>query len=132
LTFQALAFQPESIEANKEIIEQWNADHPDIQVEYLQGDWASVQDQLVTAFEGGTAPDLVHYESSYLQDFADRGWLLDLTDMISDEMKDDIRDGAWDAVTFDEDRKSTRLNSSHVKISYAVFCLKKKINLEKT
>src|SRR5690606_41853954 len=28
-----------------------------------------------------------------------------------------------------EDRKSTRLNSSHVKISYAVFCLKKKINL---
>src|SRR5690606_41654008 len=28
-----------------------------------------------------------------------------------------------------EDRKSTRLNSSHVKISYAVFCLKKKKNL---
>src|SRR5690606_40761256 len=30
----------------------------------------------------------------------------------------------WVALT--EDRKSTRLNSSHVKISYAVFCLKKK------
>src|SRR5207302_11405201 len=27
-----------------------------------------------------------------------------------------------------KDRKSTRLNSSHVKISYAVFCLKKKKN----
>src|SRR3989442_7679023 len=27
------------------------------------------------------------------------------------------------------DRKSTRLNSSHVRISYAVFCLKKKNNL---
>src|SRR5690606_41716089 len=26
------------------------------------------------------------------------------------------------------DRKSTRLNSSHVKISYAVFCLKKKMS----
>src|SRR5438874_10606360 len=26
-----------------------------------------------------------------------------------------------------QDRKSTRLNSSHVEISYAVFCLKKKI-----
>src|SRR5690606_40389005 len=32
----------------------------------------------------------------------------------------DLRDVAL------EDRKSTRLNSSHVKISYAVFCLKKK------
>src|SRR5690554_489918 len=29
-------------------------------------------------------------------------------------------------VTRGEDRKSTRLNSSHVRISYAVFCLKKK------
>src|SRR5258707_8724439 len=28
----------------------------------------------------------------------------------------------------DEDRKSTRLNSSHANISYAVFCLKKKNN----
>src|SRR5207249_9782982 len=29
-------------------------------------------------------------------------------------------------IEFAEDRKSTRLNSSHVSISYAVFCLKKK------
>src|SRR5690606_41983885 len=30
------------------------------------------------------------------------------------------------------DRKSTRLNSSHVKISYAVFCLKKKKKVSET
>src|SRR5690606_41713570 len=30
------------------------------------------------------------------------------------------------------DRKSTRLNSSHVKISYAVFCLKKKTHEKQT
>src|SRR5438874_8973819 len=30
-----------------------------------------------------------------------------------------------------EDRKSTRLNSSHVEISYAVFCLKKKKKTKK-
>src|SRR5205085_10044930 len=35
--------------------------------------------------------------------------------------------GAW--LCFREDRKSTRLNSSHSQISYAVFCLKKKILL---
>src|SRR5437868_11210187 len=29
-----------------------------------------------------------------------------------------------------QDRKSTRLNSSHVSISYAVFCLKKKKTIE--
>src|SRR5690606_40589096 len=34
-------------------------------------------------------------------------------------------EGAFEASS-SEDRKSTRLNSSHVKISYAVFCVKKK------
>src|SRR5690242_21393157 len=33
---------------------------------------------------------------------------------------------AGDKVEFGRDRKSTRLNSSHMSISYAVFCLKKK------
>src|SRR5436305_9315996 len=32
----------------------------------------------------------------------------------------------WKPVLSKPDRKSTRLNSSHVRISYAVFCLKKK------
>src|SRR3989454_8646216 len=32
----------------------------------------------------------------------------------------------WRVVCPDRDRKSTRLNSSHLVISYAVFCLKKK------
>src|SRR2546426_7498743 len=31
---------------------------------------------------------------------------------------------------FDRDRKSTRLNSSHLVISYAVFCLKKKKKIQ--
>src|SRR2546426_4893252 len=36
-----------------------------------------------------------------------------------------LNPGRLQRVTF-EDRKSTRLNSSHLVISYAVFCLKKK------
>src|SRR5947207_7780547 len=36
-------------------------------------------------------------------------------------------DGGWAQLTsLKRDRKSTRLNSSHTVISYAVFCLKKK------
>src|SRR5207302_11025524 len=36
------------------------------------------------------------------------------------------KNGTSSSCTTSSDRKSTRLNSSHVKISYAVFCLKKK------
>src|SRR5690606_42124684 len=41
---------------------------------------------------------------------------------LRDAQVDDLRQTA----IAQRDRKSTRLNSSHVKISYAVFCLKKK------
>src|SRR5688572_32446150 len=39
---------------------------------------------------------------------------------------DDLRDVLRFVVIVHADRKSTRLNSSHSQISYAVFCLKKK------
>src|SRR5690606_40976809 len=41
-------------------------------------------------------------------------------------MREVVRRGTGIILYLRQDRKSTRLNSSHVKISYAVFCLKKK------
>src|SRR2546427_8785955 len=40
--------------------------------------------------------------------------------------------GAGEGIAEEADRKSTRLNSSHSQISYAVFCLKKKKKKQKT
>src|SRR2546427_6383787 len=42
------------------------------------------------------------------------------------ELGDLLAHGLDDAPSAEQDRKSTRLNSSHSQISYAVFCLKKK------
>src|SRR5690554_7229985 len=44
----------------------------------------------------------------------------------SEEGSDCPKARGKEACCKEEDRKSTRLNSSHVRISYAVFCLKKK------
>src|SRR5438045_5420115 len=44
----------------------------------------------------------------------------------------DVRDPAGMFSVPAQDRKSTRLNSSHLGISYAVFCLKKKKNTTNT
>src|SRR5690606_40820018 len=48
------------------------------------------------------------------------------TPIVTTPQDDDTGDIALDLMVTGTDRKSTRLNSSHVKISYAVFCLKKK------
>src|SRR2546422_4055505 len=49
----------------------------------------------------------------------------ELTDQLPHLLDPDVQPGGGPP-RLDQDRKSTRLNSSHGYISYAVFCLKKK------
>ncbi|MEV6396115.1 extracellular solute-binding protein [Streptomyces sp. NPDC051907] len=100
LRFQSLAWQKESVDANKELVAEWNAAHPDVRVEYVQGSWDSVHDQLLTSFEGGEAPDVVHDASDDLADFAYGGYLADLTDLLPQRLKSDIPERSWQTTTF--------------------------------
>src|SRR3712207_7102116 len=73
----------------------------------------------------GTGQHTRPYPVRDVQGWGRLEWALPLIDMVFD--------GAADTVDFQlesllGDRKSTRLNSSHANISYAVFCLKKKKN----
>lgn len=100
LQFQSLAWQKESIDANKELVKEWNATHPDVKVEYVQGSWDSVHDQLLTSFEGGEAPDIIHDASDDLADFAYGGYLADLDELLPDRLKSDIPKRSWETTTF--------------------------------
>src|SRR5205814_8650996 len=64
---------------------------------------------------------LVHSRSRIVKLDHDVGWLL----IFSGQPEKPGGNGQFPSVR--QDRKSTRLNSSHLGISYAVFCLKKKI-----
>ncbi|MDQ1035508.1 ABC-type glycerol-3-phosphate transport system substrate-binding protein [Streptomyces sp. V3I8] len=100
LRFQSLAWQKESVDVNRELVREWNAAHPDIEVEYVQGSWDSVHDQLLTSFEGGEAPDIIHDASDDLADFAYGGYLADLSGLLSDRLTSDIPERSWETTTF--------------------------------
>ncbi|MGV9627396.1 ABC transporter substrate-binding protein [Streptomyces sp. NPDC003487] len=100
LRFQSLAWQDESVRATKDLVREWNATHPDVEVEYVQGSWDSVHDQLLTAFEGGEAPDVLHDAADDLADFAHGGYLADLTSLLPRRLKEDIPRHSWATTTF--------------------------------
>jgi ABC-type glycerol-3-phosphate transport system substrate-binding protein len=100
LRFQSLAWQEESVAANKELVEEWNATHPGVRVEYVQGSWESVHDQLLTSFEGGEAPDIIHDASDDLADFAYGGHLAELSELLPERLKADIPQHSWETTTF--------------------------------
>lgn len=99
LRFVSLAWQPQAIESVTHLVDEWNANNPDIQVEYQQVDWGSIQDYLVTSFETQDVPDLFHYESTPVLDFGRRGYLTNLEPLISEDLEGDIAEGAWASVT---------------------------------
>lgn len=102
LQFQSLSDQPATQEAVKAIVDEWNTDNPDVQVEIVQAGWDGAFDKLITQFTGGTAPDIIHFEASSIVSFGTDGYLADLTDLIDEELKSDISEGIWESVTQDD------------------------------
>ncbi|MFF0724495.1 ABC transporter substrate-binding protein [Streptomyces sp. NPDC004134] len=99
LDYLSLAWQEESVAANKRLVEEWNEEHPKVQVRYVQGIWDTVHDQLLTSFEGGEAPDIIHDAADDLTDFAYGGYLADLTDLLPESLRTDIPEQSWRTTT---------------------------------
>ncbi|CAM3851096.1 ABC transporter substrate-binding protein [Isoptericola cucumis] len=102
LEFQSLSDQPAAIEATEKIVGEWNDAHPDVQVEIVPTGWDGVYDKLITQFNGGAAPDIIHYEAASIVPFARDGYLADLSEHMSDERRADIPEGVLDSVTVDD------------------------------
>ncbi|MEU3653776.1 extracellular solute-binding protein [Streptomyces sp. NPDC032161] len=100
IRFLSLAWRKESVEAGKQLVREWNEAHPDTRVGYVQGSWDTVHDQLLTSFEGGEAPDVIHDASDDLADFAYGGYLADLRTLLSDRLTADIPQRSWRTTTF--------------------------------
>ena len=99
LTFQSLAFQEATVAASDAIVAAWNEANPDVQVELRQGSWDNVNDELVTQFAGGSAPDIIHFESAALAQFAQQGYLADLSGLLSEETMSAVSEDVWGTVT---------------------------------
>src|SRR5687768_18101749 len=72
----------------------------------------------------GDHRDLHSFPTRRSSDLLQRDRVLSLDELAGTQARDVVAEGR--RRSSEEDRKSTRLNSSHGYISYAVFCLKKK------
>src|SRR5690554_6575263 len=93
----------------------------------------SIQLHIITGLSLQTPQASSGLERRFLEPFKHRlyGAIPELDyahDAVRDALPANIKvsEFFFQAASFLKDRKSTRLNSSHVRISYAVFCLKKK------
>ncbi len=59
-------------------VAEFEKENPDITVQQEPGSWSSYWDKLATQFAGGSAPDVIQMDESYLTQYSNNGTLLDL------------------------------------------------------
>lgn len=79
----------------QQVVDQWNAEHPEIQIEYQGIPSADYRTALLAAVAGGTAPDIVGMDVAIMPQYSGLGALLPLDEYISDELRADYAAGLW-------------------------------------
>lgn len=77
------------VEQTDAIIDAFEAEHPNITVNGSYGEFGGHWEQLATQTAGGDTPDLIQMDDKYLREYADRGVLLDLTEVDVSKLDED-------------------------------------------
>ena len=118
ITYKSLAWMLDEQDETQAVINEWNEAHPEIQVEYIQGDWGTVDQEMLTSFETGDVPDIFQYWTPPIQLWKERGFLTDLTPMLDDEMKNDVNQEVWDLMTSSDGKITALPYQSEVDMIY--------------
>ncbi len=90
--------RPEEME---EIAAAFMEQYPDVEVVLTFVSYDALHDKLVTSISGDKpAYDVVLVDDIWYAQFAEAGWLWDITDELTDEMKEDIFEAAWYISTY--------------------------------
>jgi multiple sugar transport system substrate-binding protein len=97
---------PEYIDAGKKLIDQFNAEHPEIAATYQSTPWANWYQTFVTAIGSGTAPDISTGAAYQAVDFYNQGQIATVDDVIealkNEGTLDDFFPGAVDRLRVDD------------------------------
>lgn len=96
LKFYCLAWQPGAVDQVIDIVDEWNENHPDIQVEIVWGTWETSDQYLLTNFAAGTAPDIIHTDAEKFREFGIMGFLEPLNKFLDEEIIKDIPEESWE------------------------------------
>src|SRR2546427_7752248 len=116
-------------EALNKIVTNFNNSQSAIKVTTVfQGTYDDLLSKLNTPLASNAAPALVQVYDIGQRYMYDSGQVVPMQAFIDRDKfnTSDFEPAVINYYKYQEDRKSTRLNSSHSQISYAVFCLKKK------
>lgn len=91
-------------EVQQAAVDRFMAENPDIAVEVTTIPYPEYQQRLLTAVQGGNAPDIATLDQIWVGAFAQAGAVADLTDFAASAglTRDGFFGGAWDSAVFND------------------------------
>lgn len=100
LTMQQAAMTPEEMQA---VADEFNAANPGTVVELEFVSYDALHDKIVTAMATEPPPyDAILIDVIWYPEFAQAGYLAEVTDRVTDEQRENIFQSAWNVVTVDD------------------------------
>jgi putative chitobiose transport system substrate-binding protein len=101
IEFWTMQLQPDFTDYFNTLIDQFEAEHPDITVRWTDVPWGDMQSKILTAVSAGTAPDVVNLNPDFASQLASKKAWLPLGDRVPAESKSLYLDKIWQANTLD-------------------------------
>jgi len=91
-------------QVQEEAVGRFMEENPDINVEVTTVPYPEYQQRLLTAVQGGNAPDVATLDQIWMGAFAEAGAISDLTDVAADAglTRDAFFGGAWDSAVYND------------------------------
>ncbi|WP_251032439.1 sugar ABC transporter substrate-binding protein [Mesobacillus foraminis] len=81
----------------------FNKEHPDVKVKFEEIPWANREQKILTALAADQGPDVFYLIPDMMGQFAEKGVLTPLTDLLGDFDKEDFPESSLEAVTYKEE-----------------------------
>ena len=102
LQFLTPAWQEDTVTEVENIVAEWNAARPDIQVEMVSVAWENINDYLLTSFQAGQGPDVIHQDTVMCYEYGVQGYAEPLNQYLDAATLADTAQASWDGVSDDQ------------------------------
>ncbi|MEA5463941.1 ABC transporter substrate-binding protein [Leptothoe sp. PORK10 BA2] len=99
--FWTMQLQPKFTDYFDQLIAEFEAANPDVDVVWVDVPWSDMQSKILTAVSAGTAPDVVNLNPDFASQLASRNAWLSLDDKLSPEEQAVYLPKIWQATTLD-------------------------------
>ncbi len=102
LQFLTPAWQSDTVDEVDSIVAEWNAARPDIQVEVVSVAWEDINNFLLTGFQAGQGPDVIHQDTVMCYEYGIQGYAEPLNRYLDAATLADTQQKSWYGVSDDQ------------------------------